>query len=125
MVIPHIVKHATTQALYRMVGYNKSSNNKEVKTTMPKTLEQLANAKRGVKRAGGQKVKFAPIVAQIVSSKLYYTVTEVWKGQNMVNKRVSRFRTMKLLNKAVAARRLMKLYENGMFHYGVPKPPTT
>ncbi len=85
---------------------------------MPKSLKELSSGKVGIKRAGGQKIKFAPIVKRIIASGQYYTVSEVWKSPQMVNKVVSRFRTMKLLNKQVAGRRLMKIFDNGRFHYG-------
>ena len=86
---------------------------------MPKSLAELKNAKRGVKKAGGRKIVFAPIVQSIVASGLYYTVKEV--HETLVKKQVSRFRTMKLLNNAVAGHRLTRLYENGRFYYGKPE----
>lgn len=84
---------------------------------MPKKLEELKNAKRNVKRAGGKKIEFKPIVQKIVESKMYYTVQEVWIG--LVQKKVSRFRTMKLLNgQCIKGGQLERLYENGRFYYG-------
>ena len=88
---------------------------------MPKKLSELKNAKRNVKRAGGKKIDFKPIAQAIIESGLYYTVTEVWTNANMVNKKVSRFRTMKLLNNAVKGRRMTRLYEHGKFFYGAPE----
>lgn len=86
---------------------------------MPKTLKQLANAKRNVKRAGGKKIDFAPIAKAIIESGQYYTVTEVWT--DLVKKKVSRFRTMKLLNNQVKGKRMIRLYDNGKFYYGRPE----
>ena len=88
---------------------------------MPKKLSELKNAQRGVKRAGGKKIDFLPIAQRIIESGLYYSVTEVWKSANMVNKKVTRFRTMKLLNKCVQARRMTRLLEKGVFFYGAPE----
>lgn len=83
---------------------------------MPKSLEQLKNAKRGVKKVGGQKVDFKPIVQKIQQSGQYWTVTEV--HEKLVQKKVGRFRTMKLLNGACTTKKLERLYENGRFYYG-------
>lgn len=88
---------------------------------MPKSLEQLKEAKRGVKKAGGQKIKFAPILDAIIKSGQYFTKREVWESQNLVNKKVTLFRTKKLLDNAVLGRRLTRLYQDGKFYYGVPE----
>lgn len=86
---------------------------------MPKTLAQLSHAKRNVKRAGGKKIDFKPIAKQIIASGNYYTVTEVWT--DLVHKKVSRFRTMKLLNAQVAGHRMTRLWMDGRFYYGAPE----
>ena len=86
---------------------------------MPKNLSQLQNAKRNVKRAGGKKIDFKPIAQQIIKSSQYYTVSEVWK--DLVQKKVSRFRTMKLLNAQVAGHRMTRLWMDGKFYYGAPE----
>jgi len=91
---------------------------------MPKTLKELENAKRNVKRAAGQKIQFAPIAQKIITSGQYYTVSEVWKSPDLVNKKVSRFRTMKLLNYQVLGRKMTRLYEGGKFYYGALEPAT-
>jgi len=88
---------------------------------MPKKLSELKKALRGVKRAGGKKIDFKPIAQRIIESGLYYSVTEVWTGTHLVNKAVGRFRTMKLLNKCVQARRMTRLLEKGVFFYGAPE----
>ena len=88
---------------------------------MPKTLKQLAGAQRNVKRAGGKKIDFKPIAKAIIESGLYYSVTDVWKGKKMVNKRVTRFRTMRLLNNVVAGKRMTRLLLKGTFYYGAPE----
>jgi len=88
---------------------------------MPKSLKELAHAKRNVKKVGGKKIEFAPIVQKILESGLYFTVSEVHTSTNLVDKKVSRFRTMKLLNRAVAGRRLTRLYQDGKFYYGAPE----
>jgi len=86
---------------------------------MPKSLTQLKNAKRNVKRAGGKKVDFKPIAQKIIQSGEYYTVSEVWK--NLVQKKVSRFRTMKLLNAQVRGHKMTRLWMDGRFYYGAPE----
>lgn len=83
---------------------------------MPKNLTQLSNGKANVKRAGGKIIDFAPIAKAIIESGQYYTVSEVWK--QMVHKKVSRFRTYKLLNAQVKGRRMMRILDKGQFHYG-------
>jgi len=85
---------------------------------MPKTLAELKDAKRNVKRAGGKKVDFTPILAKILSSGVYYTKREVWASADLVNRKVSLFRTKKLLDNAVKGRRLTRLYTDGKFYYG-------
>ena len=88
------------------------------KRKMPKTLAQLKNAKRNVKRAGGKKIEFKPIVQKIVESQKYWSVTEVWT--QLVQKKVGRFRTMKLLKGQCALKTspLERLLEKGTFYYG-------
>ena len=87
----------------------------------PKALSELKDAKRNVKRAGGQKIDFKPILSAIISSGQYYTKREIWESTSMVNKKVSLFRTKKLLDSAVAGRRLTRLYQDGKFWYGKPE----
>jgi len=88
----------------------------EVKENM-KTLKQL-KGKSNVKKIGGKKIEFQPIAKKIIESGNYYSVSEVWKHKNMVNKIVSRFRTMKLLNNQLKGRRMMRILEKGTFYYG-------
>jgi len=75
---------------------------------MPIPISQL-KGKANVKKAGGKKIDFAPIAKRIIASGDYYTVKEVHEGKNLVNNVVSRFRTMKLLNKQVEGRRMMRV----------------
>jgi len=86
---------------------------------VPKKIEELANAKKNYKRKT-KKIDFQPIAKKIIESGLYYTVTEVWSRPDLVNKQVSRFRVMKLLNNQVRGRRMIRLYQNGKFYYGRP-----
>jgi len=88
---------------------------------MPKNLNELKDAKRNVKKAAGKKIDFAPVATKIIQSGVYYTVKEVFEAADMVNKRVSRFRTMKLLNTQVKGRRMTRLYMDGKFYYGAPE----
>jgi len=88
---------------------------------MPKTLGELKDAKRGVKKAAGKKIDFEPIAQMIIRSGQYFTKREVWSSPNMVNKRVSLFRTKKLLDAKVAGRRMTRLYMDGKFYYGAPE----
>ena len=98
----------------------------EVIEEMPKSLADLKDAKRNVKKAGGQKIDFKPILAKIMAGSMFYTKREVWESPNMVGKKVSLFRTKKLLDNAVTGRRITRLYQDGKFYYGVEKPaPTT
>jgi len=84
---------------------------------MPKTLEELKNAKRGVKKVGGQKIDFKKVVQKIIESGKYWSVKEV--HIELVQKKVGRFRTMKLLNgQCIKGGQLERLYENGRFYYG-------
>jgi hypothetical protein len=93
---------------------------KEVKRNMPKTLKELANAKRNVKKVGGKKIDFKAITQKIIESDQYWTVSEV--HTQLVQKKVGRFRTMKLLNGACTVKKIERLYENGKFYYGpIPK----
>jgi len=94
---------------------------KEVNTNMPKSLAELKDAKRNVKKAGGKKIDFAPILAKIIASGQYYTKREVYEASDMVNKKVTLFRTKKLLDNAYIGRRLTRLYQDGKFYYGRPE----
>ena len=92
---------------------------------MPKKLDELKDAKRNVKKVAGKKIDFKPIAQKIITSGMYFTVKEVHEDKNMVNKAVSRFRTMKLLNNMVAGRVMTRLYEDGKFYYGAPETAQT
>jgi hypothetical protein len=83
---------------------------------MPKSLTELKNAKRNVKKVGGKKIDFKTIIQQIQASGQYWSVTEV--HTKLVQKKVGRFRTMKLLNGACTTKKLERLYEKGTFYYG-------
>jgi hypothetical protein len=83
---------------------------------MPKDLKELAHAKRNVKKVGGKKIDFKAVVQKIIESNQYWTVSEV--HVQLVQKKVGRFRTMKLLNGACAVKHLERLYDNGKFYYG-------
>jgi len=88
---------------------------------MPKSLAELKDAKRNVKKAAGKKIDFQPVVQMILKSGQYFTKREVWSSPEMVNKKVSLFRTKKLLDSQVAGRRLTRLYMDGKFYYGAPE----
>jgi len=96
-----------------------------VKQKLPKSLAELKDAKRNVKKAGGQKIDFKPILESIIKSGVFYTKREVWEASNMVGKKVSLFRTKKLLDNAVIGRRITRLYQDGKFYYGVEKREAT
>jgi len=83
---------------------------------MPKSLSELANAKRNVKKVGGRKIDFKVVVQKIIESGQYWSVSEV--HTQLVQKKVGRFRTMKLLNGACTTKKLERLYEQGKFYYG-------
>jgi len=86
---------------------------------MPKELSQLKDAKRNVKKVGGKKIDFKAVVQKIIESKLYWTVSEV--HTQLVQKKVGRFRTMKLLNgQCIKGGKLERLYQDGKFYYGAP-----
>lgn len=88
---------------------------------MPKSLAELKDAKRNVKKAAGKKIDFAPVAQMILKSGQYYTKREVWNSPEMVNKKVSLFRTKKLLDSYVAGRKMTRLYLDGKFFYGAPE----
>jgi len=86
---------------------------------MPKPIAELKDAKTPTKRKGGRKIQFAPIVAQIVQSGQFWSVKEV--HEQLVKEQVSRFRTMRLLQTAVAGKRLRVLEDGGKYYYGPPE----
>ncbi|KXH76262.1 MAG: hypothetical protein AM326_03110 [Candidatus Thorarchaeota archaeon SMTZ-45] len=83
---------------------------------MPKSLTELQNCTINPKRKGGKKIDFAPIVKSIIESGKFWSVSEV--HTKMVQKKVSRFRTMKLLQRAVTGRRLQCRDLKGTYYYG-------
>lgn len=87
---------------------------------MPKSLEEIVNMERGVKKAGGQKIKFGPIVTKIIKSKQLWTVQEVF--EKLVKKRVTRFRTKKLLDTATKRMDFDRYYDGKRFWYGISVP---
>lgn len=101
-----------------LIKYKGGENN----TMTPLKLEQLKDSIVNPKRKGGKKVDFAPIVQQIIQSGQYYSVREVHVRKDMVNQQVSRFRTMKLLQRYVLARKLQCFDLKGTYYYGaIPK----
>jgi len=83
---------------------------------MTKELKELREkGKLGVKKAGGKKIDFQPILAKIIQSGLGWSVKEV--HENLVKNKVTRFRTMKLLNAQCEKKRLERFLENGAFYY--------
>ena len=81
----------------------------------------MKDAKRNVKKAAGKKIDFGPVAQKIIVSGQYYTATEVFENADLVNKKVGRFRTMKLLNNQVKGRKMTRLYMDGKFYYGKPE----
>jgi hypothetical protein len=85
---------------------------------MTKELKELQEkGKLGVKKVGGKKIEFGPIVQKIVSSGLGWSVKEV--HTQLVKGKVTRFRTMKLLNAQCTdkVKKLDRFLENGTFYY--------
>ena len=85
----------------------------------PKKLEQLKAPTRNVKRVGGKKIEFAKIVQTINQSGQYWNVTEVWT--TLVEKKVGRFRTLKLLTGAAKVQKLDEVFDDGKSWFG-PAP---
>lgn len=83
---------------------------------MPKTLAQLKGCTLNPKRKGGKKIDFEPITQKIIESGKFWSVKEV--HEQMVQKKVSRFRTMKLLQRKVAGKRLRCFDLKGTYYYG-------
>jgi hypothetical protein len=82
----------------------------------PKALSELKNAQRNVQRVGGKKIEFAKIVQAIQQSGKYWAVTEV--HEQLVQKKIGRFRTLKLLNGSAATKKLDCVYDEGKFWFG-------
>jgi len=87
-----------------------------------KSLKELRGKPRNVKRKGGKKIDFGPIAKKIIDSGTYYSVKEVWTRKDMVNRAVSRFRTMKLLNNQVKGGRMCYFESEGKYWYGKVPP---
>lgn len=83
---------------------------------MPFNLNELKNGTVNPKRKGGKKIDFKPITKKIIASGQYWSVKEV--HEQFVQKKVTRFRTMKLLNREVKGLRLMKIDRKGTYYYG-------
>jgi hypothetical protein len=92
---------------------------------MPKAIAQvIKEGKVGVKRVGGKKLDFAPILATIITSGKAYTVKDVHEGANLVNKRLSRQRVYKLMNQAVEDKQLFKMtMDDGDNYFDYVKRP--
>ncbi len=91
----------------------------------PKKLSEIKSPKRGVVKVGGKKIEFNLIIQQINQSHLYWGVSEVHK--DLVKGKVTRFRTLKLLEKGSKDGKLDMVSENGTYYFGPklnqPQPP--
>jgi len=77
--------------------------------------ELVEKGKLGVKRAGGKKVDFVPIVQKIIASGQGWSVKDV--HEKLVNGKVTRMRTMKLLNAQCIKNNLERVLVQGAFYY--------
>jgi len=105
---------------FKVLVYGVTKTQKQrKKTKLPKPIaEILKTGKVVVGRVGGRKLDFAPIVSKIIASTDAFTVKDVHEGKNLVNKRLSRQRVYKLLEKAYKDKKLFKLVDpNGEGHY--------
>jgi hypothetical protein len=86
-------------------------------------ISDLKNPQKISGKVGGKKIEMGLIVQAIVSSNLYYSVKEIWTGENLMNKQVGRVRAMALLNGAATVGYLDRQYSDGKFFYGPGKIP--
>ena len=95
---------------------NKQTQKLGGEKNMTKELKELQEkGKLGVKKVGGKKIDFAPVVQRIISSGQGWSVKEV--HTQLVKNKVTRFRTMKLLNAQCTKKNLERFLENGTFYY--------
>jgi len=77
--------------------------------------ELVEKGKLGVKRAGGKKIDFVPVTQKIIASGQGWSTKDV--HENLVHGKVTRMRTMKLLNAQCIKGNLERVLENGTFYY--------
>jgi len=82
----------------------------------PIKISELKNPQHVANRVGGKKIEFETVIHKIVASKLYWSVSEV--HEQLVMKKVSRMRTLNLLNKASKDSKLDRLYDDSKYFYG-------
>ena len=81
-----------------------------------KDLKELVEkGKLNVKRAGGKKIDFVPIVQKIIASGQGWSVKDV--HEKLVKNKVTRMRTMKLLNAQCIKNNLERVLLGGSFYY--------
>lgn len=81
--------------------------------------ELVEKGKLNVKRAGGKKIDFIPVVQKIIASGQGWTVKEV--HEKLVKNKVTRMRTMKLLNAQAIKGNLTRVLLGGSFYYADSK----
>ena len=91
----------------------------EMKKIMKDIKELLEKGKLNVKRAGGKKIDFVPIVQKIIQSPQGWTVKDV--HEKLVKGKVTRMRTMKLLNAQCIKGNLTRVLLQGSFYYASAK----
>jgi len=72
---------------------------------VPKSLDEFRQLKETEASQGGKKVNWEEVARVIIAKDQAFTVKEIWEHPEMVNKRVTQFRTMNALN---------KLFEDGV-----------
>jgi len=77
--------------------------------------ELVEKGKLNVKRAGGKKIDFVPITQKIIASAQGWSVKEV--HEKLVKGKVTRMRTMKLLNAQCIKGNLTRVLLGGSFFY--------
>ena len=64
------------------------------------------------------KVNWPTIIKQIIDSGEFYSAKEVW--ETLAEKKVKRFRTKTVLDRAAEAGELVRVYYENMWMYGAP-----
>lgn len=84
---------------------------------MPKSLDEYKALKTVEGRQGGRKVNWDEIAKTLNELHEAYTVKEIWEHPELVNKRVTQFRTMNALNKLFDDGKISRKYDGKRYWF--------
>jgi len=94
----------------------------EVNADMPKNLDEFRALQETEARQGGRKVNWKEVFKVIIDlgteKGVAFNAKEIWEREDMVNKRVTQYRTINALNKAFEDGIIDRRYDDKRYWFG-------